>query len=152
MSCLLIKGTGWGGRLPPQLKKRLEDKQRMDKVYIISRYRAFTRIGMEFNRKVARYFCRKVVSEGKIPVAPHLFYPQFLDDGNEKERQIGLDIGLKELHEADEFLLIVIDGRISEGMQMELRQAARDRMHGKAVYMTHKEMKELIGCTPSSLI
>ena len=112
----------------------------MDKVYIISRYRAFTESGMEFNRKVARYFCRKVVLEGKIPVAPHLFYTQFLD-----ERQIGLEIGLKELREADEFLLIIIGGRISEGMRREIRQATRARMRGRVVYMTRKEIKEVIG-------
>lgn len=117
----------------------------MDKVYIISRYRAFTESGMEFNRKVARYFCRKVVLEGKIPVAPHLFYTQFLDESQKKERQIGLDIGLNELREADEFLLIIIGGRISEGMRREIRQATRDGMRGRVVYMTRKEIKKVIG-------
>ena len=117
----------------------------MDKVYIISRYRAFTESGMEFNRRVARYFCRKVILEGKIPVAPHLFYTQFLDESQEKERQIGLDIGLKELREADEFLLIIIGGRISEGMRREIRQATRARMRGRVVYMTRKEIKDGIG-------
>ena len=117
----------------------------MDKVYIISRYRAFTESGMEFNRKVARYFCRKVVLEGQIPVAPHLFYTQFLDEDQEKERQIGLDIGLKELREADEFLLIIIGGRISEGMRREICQATKDGMRGRVVYMTRKEIREVIG-------
>lgn len=123
--------------------KRLEDKY-MDKVYIISRYRAFTESGIEFNRKVARYFCRKVILEGKIPIAPHLFYTQFLDESLEKERQIGLDIGLKELREADEFLLIIIDGRISEGMRHEIFQATKDGMRGRVVYMTRKEIREVI--------
>lgn len=117
----------------------------MDKVYIISRYRAFTERGREFNRKVARYFCRKVILEGNVPVAPHLFYTQFLDEDQEKERQIGLDIGLKELREADEFLLIVIDGQISEGMRREICQAARDGMRGRVVYFTRKEIREVIG-------
>lgn len=117
----------------------------MDKVYIISRYRAFTESGMEFNRRVARYFCRKVVLEWKIPVAPHLFYTQFLDESQEKERQIGLDIGIKELREADEFLLIIIGGRISKGMRREIRQTTRDGMRGRVVYMTRKEIREVIG-------
>lgn len=117
----------------------------MDKVYIISRYRAVTESGREFNRRVARYFCRKVVLEGKIPVAPHLFYTQFLNERKEKERQAGLDIGLKELREADEFLLIIIGGRISDGMRREIRQAIKDGMSGRVVYMTHKEVKEVIG-------
>lgn len=117
----------------------------MEKVYIISRYRAFTESGMEFNRKVARYFCRQIVLEGKIPVAPHLFYTQFLDESRNDERQIGLDIGIKELREADEFLLIIIGGRISEGMRREICQAARDGKRGRVVYMTRKEIKKVIG-------
>ncbi len=117
----------------------------MDKVYIISRYRAFTERGREFNRKVARYFCRKVVLEGNIPVAPHLFYTQFLDEGQEKERQTGLDIGLKELREADKFLLIIIGGRISEGMRREICQAVRDGMRGRVVSFTRKEIRKVIG-------
>lgn len=116
----------------------------MDKVYIISRYRAFTERGMEFNRKVARYFCRQVILEGKIPVAPHLFYTQFLDDSQENERQIGIDIGIKELCEADEFLMVIIDGQISEGMQREIRQALEDKKRGRVVYMTRKEIREVI--------
>ena len=117
----------------------------MKKVYIISRYRAFTERGREFNRRVARYFCRKVVLEGKQPIAPHLYYTQFLDDGDERERRIGTQIGIKELREADEFLLIIIGGRISEGMRREIRQATRARMRGRVVYMTRKEIKEVIG-------
>ena len=117
----------------------------MEKVYIISRYRSSTESGMEFNREVARHFCRQVVLEGKIPVAPHLFYTQFLDEDQEKERQIGLDIGIKELREADEFLLIIIGRRISEGMQREICQTARDKKCGRVVYMTRKEIREVIG-------
>ena len=117
----------------------------MGKVYIISRYRAATERGMEFNRRVARYFCRKVILEGNVPVAPHLFYTQFLDEGQEKERRIGLDRGLKELREADEFLLVLIDGKVSEGMRQEIRQALRDGMRGRVVCLTQKEIREVIG-------
>ena len=117
----------------------------MKKVYIISRYRAFTERGREFNRRVARYFCRKVILEGKQPIAPHLYYTQFLDDGDERERRIGTQIGIKELREADEFLLILIDGKISKGMRREIRQTTRDGMRGRVVYMTRKEIREVIG-------
>lgn len=114
----------------------------MEKVYIISRYRAFTESGMEFNRKVARYFCRQVVLEGKIPVAPHLFYTQFLDE--DQERQIGLDIGIKEIQEADEFLLILIDGKISDGMYAEIRQATKEGKRGRVICMARKEIEEVM--------
>ena len=139
-----MQQAGWGAYPPHPLKKRSEDK-RMGKVYIISRYRAATERGMEFNRRVARYFCRKVILEGNVPVAPHLFYTQFLDEGQEKERRIGLDRGLKELREADEFLLVLIDGKVSEGMRQEIRQALRDGMRGRVAYLTKKEIREVIG-------
>lgn len=117
----------------------------MDKVYIISQYKAPTEMEMEFNRKVTRHFCREIVLEGKIPVAPHLFYTQFLNEYQEKERQVGLSLGLKELHEADEFLMIVIDGRISEGMYWEIWQAIKEEMCGRALYFTSKKIMEVVG-------
>lgn len=116
----------------------------MKKVYIISRYRAFTERGREFNRKVARYFCRKVVLEGKQPIAPHLYYTQFLDDGDERERRIGTQMGIKELREADEFLLILIDGKISEGMYAEIREATKEGKRGRIICMTRKEIEEVM--------
>lgn len=116
----------------------------MEKVYIISRYRAFTERGREFNRRVARYFCRKVILEGKQPVAPHLYYTQFLNDRNEWERWLGTQAGIRELREADEFLLVLIDGKISEGMYAELRQAVREGKHGRVICMTRKEIEEVM--------
>ncbi|MFG6383437.1 MAG: DUF4406 domain-containing protein [Lachnospiraceae bacterium] len=116
----------------------------MKKIYIISRYQAATEHGREFNRKVARYFCRKVIYEGNLPVAPHIYYTQFLNDDNTEDRKRGLEIGLKELKEADEFLLILIDGKISDGMRGEICQAVQDEKRGRVVYMTLKEIKEVI--------
>lgn len=114
----------------------------MEKTYIISRYRADSEKELEFNRNVARYFCRQLIDEDKIPVAPHLFYTQFLDDRFEEERELGLDLGLWELSESKEFLLVVIDGKISEGMAAEIAQVSRLGMYGRIVSMTHKEIEE----------
>lgn len=41
--------------------------------------------------------------------------------------------------------MIIIGGRISEGMRREICQAARDGMRGRVVYMTRKEIKKVIG-------
>lgn len=116
----------------------------MDKVYIISRYRADTKQKIEFNREVARYFCRAVIDEGKVPVAPHLFYTQFLDDDYPDDREIGLDMGLMELRESKEFLLVVIDGVISDGMRGEIAEAGRMCLPGRIVSMTHQEVAEVM--------
>lgn len=114
----------------------------MDRVYIISRYRADTEKEQEFNRKVARYFAKQITYEGKVPVAPHLFYTQFLDDGIPDERECGLGFGLFDLRNSQEFLLVAIDGVISEGMRTEIVEASRLGIHGRIVTMSRREISE----------
>lgn len=117
----------------------------MEKVYIISRYAAKTREERRFNKKVARYFCREIMREGKRPVAPHLFYPQFCDDSNPQERKIGLELAIKDLDECDSFLIVIIDGVISEGMRGELEHISRaGNRHSYLVAISRKEAEILI--------
>ena len=114
----------------------------MNKVYIISRYKSNFSRNQEFNKDVARYFCRKIIDEGNIPVAPHLFYTQFLDDNYQYDRELGLNLGLWELCNSDEFLLVVIDGVISEGMRYEIEQLSRLGIPGRIVTMKRQEILE----------
>ena len=51
-------------------------------VYICSPYSG----DMENNIAAARRYSRFAVEQGYIPIAPHLLFPQFLDDDNPKER------------------------------------------------------------------
>ncbi|RKJ19191.1 DUF4406 domain-containing protein [bacterium D16-50] len=114
----------------------------MDRVYIMSRYRAATEKEQEFCREVARYFARQLTYEGKEPAAPHLFYTQFLDDAVPDEREAGLGYGLFDLRVSQEFLLVVIDGIISEGMKAEIAEASRLGIHGRIVAMGIRQIKE----------
>lgn len=114
----------------------------MDRVYIISRYRAATEGEREFNRKVARYFAKQVIYERKAPVAPHLFYTQFLDDGIPDERECGLEFGLFDLRHSQEFLLVIIDGIVSEGMRAEIKEVSRLGIHGRIVLMSRQQINE----------
>lgn len=114
----------------------------MEKVYIISRCRADSDKELKFNKMVARYFCRRIVEEGNAPVAPHLFYTQFLDDDYEVDREIGTYMGLAELGQCQEFLLIIIDGIISQGMNREIQEAARLGIPGRIVTMTRAQISE----------
>ena len=116
----------------------------MDKVYIISRYRADTQKQLEFNKEVVKHFCRAIIDEGNVPVAPHIYYTQFLDDNYPIERETGLSLGLWELRNSHEFLLVVIDGIISEGMQNEIKEVSRLGLPGRIVCMTQQEMKEAL--------
>ena len=45
---------------------------------------------IENNNKRTRAFCRFALDKGNIPLAPHLLFPQFMDDSNEKERELAI--------------------------------------------------------------
>lgn len=58
-------------------------------VYICSPYAG----DVESNTAAARRYSRFAVEAGYIPIAPHLLFPQFLDDNKPKERELGLFFG-----------------------------------------------------------
>lgn len=116
----------------------------MDKIYIISRYRAENEEELEFNKKVARHFCREIIDEGNVPVAPHLYYTQFLDENNPDDRAAGLMMGISDLRGSKEYLLVIIDGVISEGMKGEIEEVARLGMRGRLVALPRQEAEDLI--------
>ena len=117
----------------------------MEKVYIISRYSADTRKERRFNREVARYFCRKILREGKRPVAPHLYYTQFCDDDDPGERALGLELAIKDLDECDSFFRVIIGGVISAGMRGEVEHISRTGKRGRLIAMSQAEAEKLIG-------
>ncbi len=55
-------------------------------VYICSPYSGDTLA----NVAVAREFCRVAVERRKIPLAPHLLFPQFMNDNNPGERELAM--------------------------------------------------------------
>lgn len=87
------------------------------KIFICSPYRG----DIEHNSEVAKYWCKQVISEGNIPVAPHLYFPQFLNDEDNKERQIGLNLAILLLKSCDE--LWICGDTISDGMSNEIATA-----------------------------
>lgn len=86
----------------------------MNKVYICSPYRG----DVERNTQGAQRYCRFAVHEGCLPIAPHLLFPQFLDEDNEKDREKGLDMGLRLLKDCAE--IWVFGDEATEGMQQEI--------------------------------
>lgn len=58
-------------------------------VYICSPYAG----DIDANVDAARRYSRFAVEQGYIPIAPHLLFPQFLNDADPKERQLGLFFG-----------------------------------------------------------
>ena len=86
-------------------------------IYIASPYRG----EVELNTERARRYCRFAVSEGCMPIAPHLLYPQFMDDDNREERKKGLSFAVMLLDKCDE--LWVMGENISDGMLAEMEHA-----------------------------
>jgi hypothetical protein len=90
-------------------------------VYICSPFAGDT----ERNIRRARGYCRFVVSKGYIPLAPHLHYPQFMDDGDKEERELGLRFALILLGKCDELWVF---GNTSSGMSKEIARAKKRGM------------------------
>lgn len=73
------------------------------------------------NIAAAQRYSRFAVDKGYIPVAPHLLFPQFLDDNNPKERQLGLFFGTALMSKCAE--VWVFGSNISAGMEAEIKRA-----------------------------
>lgn len=89
----------------------------MPVVYVCSPYAGDVK---ENIRKVCAY-CRYTVDQGCIPLAPHLYLPQFLDEESERELALFMDIAL--LSRCVE--LWVFGDVISAGMEKEIQYAQR---------------------------
>lgn len=78
------------------------------------------------NAENARRYCRFAVDRGFAPFAPHLFFPQFMDESDEDEREAGIFMDIILLTKCAE--LWVFGERISKGMAQEIRKAESRRM------------------------
>ena len=86
-------------------------------VYICSPYAG----DVEANVAAARRYSRFAVESGCIPIAPHLLFPQFMDDRDPHERELGLFFGNALMSKCSE--VWVFGDRVSEGMAAEIRRA-----------------------------
>lgn len=75
------------------------------------------------NLDFARQACRYAIAQGVTPFAPHLLYPQMLNDSNPAERQLGLEMGNQMLELCD--ALWLCGDRISSGMEGERKLAEK---------------------------
>ena len=89
-------------------------------IYICSPLRG----DMEQNQIKAREYCREAVTcyPDVVPIAPHIYCTQFLDDLNPDERAVGLEMGLALLDLCDEVWVYGLENP-SEGMKMEIKYA-----------------------------
>ena len=97
------------------------------KIFVCSPYRPTAenlrcqKSQLEANIDRAKTACRILSTLGFLPLAPHLYFTQFLKDEEKKERETGMKLGLHWLEEADE--LWVFGDTVSEGMTAEIKKA-----------------------------
>ena len=109
------------------LTKILREKKFMPLVYICSPYRGDT----ENNTRKAREYCRYALKQNAIPFAPHLLYPQFMND-----EELALFMGKVMLDKCAE--VWVFGETISSGMKGEIDRA---RSKKKVIKYFNKEKK-----------
>ena len=80
----------------------------------------------EKNKMEAQCFCRIVMNHypDVIPIAPHLYFPQFLEDTDPSERSLGMEAGLALLDMCDELWVYGLKNP-SEGMRAEIDYALK---------------------------
>lgn len=90
------------------------------------------------NMEKARGYSRFVVSRNCIPIAPHLLFPQFMDDSDPNQRDLAISMGLALLSRCLE--LWAFGNTITAGMSVELAKAKQ--MGIRIRYFT-KQLKEV---------
>jgi hypothetical protein len=88
------------------------------RVFICSRYTG----DVARNTRVAAALCLMAIARGYAPFAPHLLYPQFLNDSDPEKRALGIALGLIFMEACDEVWVYTGNG-VSDGMEIELKHA-----------------------------
>lgn len=97
------------------------------KIFVCSPYRPISqdekcrKDELEANIRRAKMACRILSTLGFLPLAPHLYFTQFLKDEDAQERATGIRFGMEWLEAADE--VWVFGESISEGMAAEIKRA-----------------------------
>lgn len=103
-------------------------------VYICSPYFG----NVDFNLTNARIYCKYAVDQKCIPIAPHLLFPQFINDEKPTDRELAMFMNMVLLSKCEE--LWVFGNTISQGMGQEIAKAEKRRM--KIRYFDY-ELKEV---------
>ena len=117
----------------------------MSFVYVCSRYRAKSNEERLQNLELAKYACERVIHEGAIPIAPHLYFTKFLNDNDEFERDFGMEAGKKMMKICSSFFVLTVDEEISEGMDEEIKYMTEILgLEGSKKNYTKEEAKRIV--------
>ncbi len=99
------------------VKLRRLERERRRRVYVCHPYADDPR----GNTEVVRRISRRLIAEGVVPLAPHLYLPQLLNETT--DRELALALCLELLATCDE--VRVYGNVVTNGMERELREAKR---------------------------
>ena len=117
------------------MKNDIKDQQQFRPlVYICSPFSG----DVERNLERTRRFCRFALKSGQIPLAPHLMFPQYMDDNDPDERGLALFMDIVLMGKCQE--LWVLGDEITEGMQVEIETAKRRRQTIRYFNDNHEEV------------
>lgn len=118
------------------------------RTFIISQYHAEDSAQLLFNERFTKALARYLVKTyGDIPIAPHLYFPQFMEDTG-IEREYGIEAGHLLMRACDSVIVATIDDRISEGMKADIEYATINlALHPDWKNFTQTEAEEFIAET-----
>ena len=117
----------------------------MPMVYVCSQYRADTEEELLQHIAVAKWACRDIAKAGAIPIAPHLYFPRFLEDSRPMERYYGMGAGMRFAEFCNTFYVITVNGVISEGMREEIKYMTETlRLEGTSCDLTQREVQDIM--------
>lgn len=91
--------------------------------------------------EIARLLCKTIVTDKILPIAPHIYLTQFLDDNNPIQRQVGCNHSLALLKECSGMIIYQGCCGLSVGMQGETKEA--EKLGMKMYYLAGKTTSEL---------
>lgn len=80
----------------------------------------------KYNISKARGYSRFAVTKNCIPIAPHLLFPQFMDDSDKDERENALFMGMVLMGKCQE--VWCFGRKITKGMAVELEKAKKRKL------------------------
>lgn len=117
----------------------------MPMVYVCSQYRADTAEELHQHIEVAKWACRDIVMAGAIPIAPHLYFPRFMDDRMPMERYYGIGAGKRLMEQCNTFYVVTVNGVISEGMAQEIEYLTETLLlEGSTYNLTTAEVQDIM--------
>ena len=117
-----------------------------DKVYVCSPYRGDGNGDYYFHIRFASAICRFLYkTRGAMPLATHLFFPNFLNDKNRQERDWALEAGRMIIEKCDYVYCACLGSQVpSSGMEAECNHAANRGIPVEYCYYSNEAGEAMI--------